>query len=89
MLDFSEIRKIDGAVADAIVAELERQQHNIELIACSLVVSTNSSSIQLACFHIFEAICQDIQAVADMQTFHETYASVFTKLIQFVSIFCA
>ena len=32
-VDFSEIRKIDGAVADAIVAELERQQHNIELIA--------------------------------------------------------
>ena len=39
MLDFSEIRKIDGAVADAIVAELERQQHNIELIASENIVS--------------------------------------------------
>ena len=39
MLDISEIRKIDGAVADAIVAELERQQHNIELIASENIVS--------------------------------------------------
>ena len=30
MLDFSEIRKIDGAVADAIVAELERHQKSLQ-----------------------------------------------------------
>ena len=39
MLDFSEIQKVDSAVADAITQELERQQHNIELIASENVVS--------------------------------------------------
>lgn len=37
MLDFSEIRKIDGAVADAIVAELERQQHNIDSLLLKIL----------------------------------------------------
>ena len=39
MLDFSEIRKVDPAVADAVEQELERQQHNIELIASENIVS--------------------------------------------------
>ncbi len=39
MLDFSEIQKVDSAVADAITQELERQQHNIELIASENIVS--------------------------------------------------
>lgn len=39
MLDFSEIQSVDAAIADAIVQELERQQHNIELIASENVVS--------------------------------------------------
>ena len=50
MLDFSEIRKIDGAVADAIVAELERQQHNIELIASENIVS--KAVMYLSLIHI-------------------------------------
>ena len=39
MLDFSEIQNVDDVVADAIIQELERQQHNIELIASENVVS--------------------------------------------------
>ncbi len=39
MLDFSEIQNVDAAIADAIAQELERQQHNIELIASENVVS--------------------------------------------------
>ena len=39
MLDFSEIRKVDPSIADAVEQELERQQHNIELIASENIVS--------------------------------------------------
>ena len=39
MLDFSEIQKVDSVIADAIIQELERQQHNIELIASENIVS--------------------------------------------------
>ena len=39
MLDFSEIQNVDAAIADAIAQELERQRHNIELIASENVVS--------------------------------------------------
>ncbi len=38
-LDFSEIRKVDPEIADVIDMELERQQHNIELIASENIVS--------------------------------------------------
>ena len=39
MLDFSEIRKVDPSIADAVEQELERQQNNIELIASENIVS--------------------------------------------------
>lgn len=38
-LEFEEIKKVDMEVAQAIEAELERQQHNIELIASENIVS--------------------------------------------------
>lgn len=38
-LEFEEIKKVDVEVAQAIEAELERQQHNIELIASENIVS--------------------------------------------------
>lgn len=38
-LNFDEIKKVDAEVAEAVQAELVRQQHNIELIASENIVS--------------------------------------------------
>ena len=39
MLDFSEVKKVDSEVYDSMMRELDRQEHNIELIASENFVS--------------------------------------------------
>ena len=44
MYSFEEVKKADAAVADAITAEMERQNSHIELIASENWVSSHGSN---------------------------------------------